>query len=102
MARPEGIYCRWETYPPEGGPDSSRLLTIERVTGNATVEKIICTTDESVVVMESVAEEIGDYASPSLFAWLIENYRLVSPDGSAATPRDMILEITQAVQHCRR
>jgi len=50
--RPEGIYCRWETEPPEGGPYSRKLLIIERVNGDQSVSKIVCTHAEAGAIRE--------------------------------------------------
>ena len=64
--RPEGVYCRWETYPPtpENGdnvvhvPDGHRqefraiILHIERVRGDCSVSTFECGLDESGVIFE--------------------------------------------------
>lgn len=55
--RAEGVYCFWETYPPQLHAFTARLLTIERVNGNGTVDRLSCTDEEADVVAAAIAAE---------------------------------------------
>ena len=50
--RPEGVYCRWETYPPEALTTHDNILVIERVNGDSTVSTFNCTRGESKAILE--------------------------------------------------
>ena len=52
--RAEGVYCHWDTYPPEGGPYSRAVLTIERVNPNGSVSQLVVTRDEAKTIGEAL------------------------------------------------
>lgn len=55
--RSEGVYCEWGTYPLGVSAFRTRLLTIERVCGDASVQRIICTPEESDIIFDAIAQE---------------------------------------------
>ena len=50
--RAEGVYCHWETYPPEVPTIHDNILVIERVNGDCTVDKFTCARSESKDILE--------------------------------------------------
>lgn len=55
--RAEGVYCSWESYPPNTPGIENNLLLLERVTGNGTVETFTCTRDETQSIMDFLASD---------------------------------------------
>lgn len=51
--RPEGVYCKWISYPP-GGFEKNNLLQIERVNGDCSVSTIVATRDEVKVILAAI------------------------------------------------
>lgn len=58
--RPEGVYCAWSSYP-EGVSSAyqARILTIERVNGDASVTSLDCTYEESLTVLQAIQQEMA-------------------------------------------
>lgn len=52
--RSEGVYCRWE--PPLSVISHERVLVIERVNGDCSVETFSCQESESVVISEFLSK----------------------------------------------
>lgn len=57
--RKEGVYCKWITYPPEGGPYSVKLLQIERVAGDGSVKELVVTRDEAKEIVKTWEARYG-------------------------------------------
>lgn len=60
MPRTEGVYPTWSTYPPQGGPYSRRVFTVERVNGDGTTSVISCPKEEAAVILKALVEEEGE------------------------------------------
>ena len=54
-SRPEGVYCRWESYPANSGMGNN-LMTIERVNGDGSGSSMTCTRKESEVIANFLAQ----------------------------------------------
>jgi hypothetical protein len=53
--RPEGVYCHWETYPPDpynDGAMKDNILVLERVCGDQSVLSWECARSEAVTIQE--------------------------------------------------
>lgn len=48
--RPEGVYCHWESYPPNTPWIKDNILVIERVQGDGSVSRFTCARDESETI----------------------------------------------------
>jgi hypothetical protein len=55
--RAEGVYCHWESYPPDTPGIGLDTLVIERVNGNETVSTFECTRVESAAIKEFLGDE---------------------------------------------
>jgi hypothetical protein len=55
--RSEGVYCQWETYPLGVSAFRTRLLTIERVCGDGSVQHVTCTPEEADIIYDAIAKE---------------------------------------------
>lgn len=64
--RGEGVYCHFETYPPESLMPYSKnnLFVIERVNGDQTVTQLILTRAESKKVLEFLSDKDLDKKYP--------------------------------------
>lgn len=50
--RQEGVYCHWETYPPESPVERNNILVIEHVWGDGSVTRFQCSAEESDTIRE--------------------------------------------------
>jgi hypothetical protein len=57
MERPEGSYPEWITYPPEPLAGATRMLKIERVAGDGTVNAVTITRAEAWDLFDFLADE---------------------------------------------
>lgn len=48
--RSEGVYCRWETYPPDSAMVPGNILVIERVNGDCTISSFSCARSEASTI----------------------------------------------------
>lgn len=57
--RAEGVYCHWETYPPDAMTVHQNILVIERVNGDQTVSRFECTRGEGLAIMSFLIYELN-------------------------------------------
>lgn len=48
--RAEGVYCSWESYPPDTPGINDNILHIERVNGDGSVSTFECADSEADVI----------------------------------------------------
>lgn len=57
--RAEGVYCHWESYPPETPGIENNIFVAERVCGDATVARFECTRHETRALLKFLLPEIA-------------------------------------------
>lgn len=55
-SRSEGVYCKWESYPPNSGLIDN-ILVIERVNGDNSISSFTCARSESKSILEFLQKE---------------------------------------------